>query len=410
MVISQVKRQGHGNNFCYVFYFFVKRESYNQIAGDWVLIKKMQRRERMKKTPLYEKHIDLKGKVIDFGGWALPVEYQGILSEHEAVRTAAGLFDVSHMGEVTVKGPDAEKFIQKMIVNDISSMTDFQIYYSPMCYPDGGVVDDLLVYKYNNQEYLIVINASNTDKDVQWFQDHLEGDVEFKNASENYAELALQGPKAEAILQKLTDANLSRLKFYHFLPEVKIKGITALVSRTGYTGEDGFEIYLDPKDAPFVWDLLLESGKEEGLVPTGLGARDTLRFEACLPLYGQELDQNITPLEAGLGSFVKLNKEDFIGREALIKQKEAGIPRKLVGFEMIDRGIARSHYEVFAEGEKIGFVTTGSFAPSIKKNVGLALIDTKYAVEGGEIQVLVRNKQLKAKIIKKPFFRKSYKK
>lgn len=364
----------------------------------------------MKKTPLYEKHIGLKGKVIDFGGWALPVEYQGILSEHEAVRTAAGLFDVSHMGEVLVKGPDAEKFIQKMIVNDISSMADFQIYYSPMCYPEGGVVDDLLVYKYNNEEYLIVINASNTDKDVQWFQNHLEGDVEFKNVSESYAELALQGPKAEVILQKLTDTNLSQLKFYHFLPEVKIKGITTLVSRTGYTGEDGFEIYMDPKDAPLVWDLLLEAGKEEGLVPTGLGARDTLRFEACLPLYGQELDQDITPLEAGLGSFVKFNKEEFIGKEALMKQKEAGISRKLVGFEMIDRGIPRSHYEVFAEGKKIGFVTTGSFAPSLKKNVGLALIDIKYAVEGGEIQVLVRNKQLKAKIIKKPFFRKSYKK
>jgi len=364
----------------------------------------------MKKTPLYEKHIDFKGKVIDFGGWALPVEYQGILSEHEAVRTAAGLFDVSHMGEVSVKGPDAEKYIQKMVANDISTMTNFQIYYSPMCYPDGGVVDDLLVYKYNNEDYLIVINASNTDKDFQWFQDHLEGNVEVSNMSPCYAELALQGPKSEVILQKLTSTNLDEIKFYHFKPEVKLQGISALVSRTGYTGEDGFEIYLDPKDAPAVWEKLLEAGKEEGLEPAGLGARDTLRFEACLPLYGQEIDKDITPLEAGLGVFVKLNKEDFIGKEALVKQKESGIPRKLVGFEMIDRGIARSHYEVEAGGEKIGFVTTGSFSPSLKKNVGLALIDTKYANEGGEIEVLVRNKKLKAKIIKKPFFRKNYKK
>lgn len=364
----------------------------------------------MKKTPLYDKHVELKGKVIDFGGWALPVEYQGILSEHEAVRTAAGLFDVSHMGEVTVKGPDAEKYIQKMIVNDISSMKNYQIYYSPMCYPDGGVVDDLLVYKYHNEDYLLVINASNTDKDFQWFQDHLEGNVELKNVSADYAELALQGPNAEKILRKLSDANLDELKFYHFLPEIKIQGISALVSRTGYTGEDGFEIYLDPEDAPLVWDKLLEAGKEDSLVPTGLGARDTLRFEACLPLYGQELDKDITPLEAGLGSFVKLDKEDFIGKQALVQQKEAGIPRKLVGFEMIDRGIARSHYEVEAEGEKIGFVTTGSFSPSLKKNIGLALVDADFAQIGGEIDILIRNKKLKARIIKKPFYQKRYKK
>lgn len=365
----------------------------------------------MKKTPLYEQHVNLKGKVVDFGGWALPIEYQGqgILVEHEAVRTAAGLFDVSHMGEVTVKGPDAEKFIQKMIVNDISPMSNFQIYYSPMCYPEGGVVDDLLVYKYHQEEYLLVINASNTDKDFQWLQEHLEGDVEINNISDQCAELALQGPKAEVILQKLTDANLAELDYYHFLPEVNISGVTALISRTGYTGEDGFEIYLDPKDASFLWDKLLAAGKEEGLIPCGLGARDTLRFEVCLPLYGQEIDRDITPLEAGLGYFVKLDKNDFIGKDALMKQKEMGIPRKLVGFEMIDRGIARSHYEVQADGEKIGFVTTGSFSPSLKKNIGLALIDAKYADEGGEIEILVRNKALKGKIIKKPFVKKSVK-
>lgn len=340
----------------------------------------------------------------------MPVEYRGILEEHEAVRTAAGLFDVSHMGEVTVKGPDAEKYIQKMIVNDISTMHNYQIYYSPMCYPDGGVVDDLLVYRYNQEDYLLVINASNTDKDFQWFQDNLEGQVEIANVSAQYGELALQGPKAEKILQKLTDVDLNEIKFFHFHPDLKLKGISALVSRTGYTGEDGFEIYLAAADAPFAWDQLLEAGKEDGLMPAGLGARDTLRFEACLPLYGQEIDKDITPLEAGLGFFVKLNKPGFIGSEALIKQKEEGLPRKLVGFEMIDRGIARSHYEVQAKGEKIGFVTTGSYSPSLKKNIGLALIDAKYAQEGGEIEVLVRNKNLKARIIKKPFYVKKYKK
>jgi aminomethyltransferase len=364
----------------------------------------------MKKTPLYEKHVEFKGKIIDFGGWALPVEYQGIIGEHEAVRSAAGLFDVSHMGEVRVKGPDAEKYIQKMVTNDIAPMHDFQVFYSPMCYPDGGVVDDLLIYKYDHEDYFIVINASNTDKDVRWFLDHLEGNVEVENVSDRYAELALQGPKAEMILQKLADIDLNEIGFFHFRPDVKLNGISALVSRTGYTGEDGFEIYLEPAQAPVIWDKLLEVGKEDGLVPVGLGARDTLRFEACLPLYGQEIDRDITPLEAGLGYFVKLDKEDFIGKEALVKQKEAGIPRKLVGFEMVDRGIARSHYEVFAEGKKIGFVTTGSFAPSIKKNIGLALIDAAYAHEGGQIEVAVRNKNLKARIIKKPFYSKKYKK
>ncbi|MDX9889035.1 MAG: glycine cleavage system aminomethyltransferase GcvT [Anaerovoracaceae bacterium] len=364
----------------------------------------------MKKTPLYEKHVDLKGKIIDFGGWSLPVEYQGILVEHEAVRNAAGLFDVSHMGEVMVTGPDAEKYIQKMIVNDISKQVDFQIFYAPMCYPDGGVVDDLLVYRYNKEKYLLVINASNIDKDVKWLQDHVDGQVEITDLSETYGEVALQGPKSQAILETLTDTKLNDLAFYHFLPEIEIGGISAMVSRTGYTGEDGFEIYVDPLDATFLWDLLLEAGKDQGLIPAGLGARDTLRFEVCLPLYGHELSKAITPLEAGLGGLVKFDKGDFIGREALLEQKDLGVKRTLVGFEMIDRGIARNSNEVYIDGEIIGFVTTGSFAPSLKKNVGMALIDAKYALEGGDIYINVRDKQLKARIIKKPFYEKNYKK
>lgn len=364
----------------------------------------------MKKTPLYENHVELKGRIIDFGGWALPVEYSGIIPEHEAVRNKAGLFDVSHMGEVTVVGDDAEKYIQSIITNDISTLNDYQIAYTTMCYPDGGVVDDLLVYKFNSKKYLLVINASNTEKDYEWFKSHVTGDITVKNMSDNYAQLALQGPKAELILQKLVKTDLNEIEFYHFAENVVIGGINTLVSRTGYTGEDGFELYLSSNDGAKLWDMLLDCGEEYGLVPAGLGARDTLRFEACLPLYGQEIDKNITPLEAGLGFCVKLSKENFIGKDALTRQKLEGLKRKLVAFEMVDRGIPRSHYEILSNGKKIGYVTTGSFSPTLKKNIGLALVDSSYAKEGTEIEVVIRNKSTKAMVIKKPFYSKKYKK
>lgn len=364
----------------------------------------------MKKTPLYEKHIQLKGKMIDFGGWSLPVEYTGIIPEHEAVRTKAGIFDVSHMGEITVKGEDSEKYLQMLLTNDISLLNNNQIAYTAMCYPHGGVVDDLLVYKYSNTDYLLVVNASNTEKDYQWMKENIFGNTEILNVSENYAQLALQGPLAETILQKLTSKNLNEIEFYYFSDNVKVGNIEALVSRTGYTGEDGFELYFAYNKAEEMWDLILEAGKDEGLIPAGLGARDTLRFEASLPLYGHELNENITPLEAGLGFFVKLNKENFIGKEALARQKSEGLQRKIVGFEMIDRGIPRNNYEVYKEGEKIGYVTTGSFSPTLKKNIGLALIDSAYSKEGTEIEILIRNKNSKAKVIKKPFYSKKYKK
>lgn len=364
----------------------------------------------MKTTPLYEKHLEQKGKIIDFGGWALPVEYSGILLEHEAVRTKAGLFDVSHMGEISVKGKDAEKYLQFIVTNDISLLAANQISYTTMCYPDGGVVDDLLVYKNSNTDYLLVVNASNTDKDFEWLESHVFGDVEVKNVSCEYAQLALQGPEAQTILQKLVKEDLNDIEFYHFKSNVDVSGIKTLISRTGYTGEDGFELYFDSLEGPKMWDLLLENGKDEGIVPAGLGARDTLRFEVSLPLYGQEIDKDITPLEAGLGFCVKLSKNDFIGKDALAKQKSEGLKRKIVGFEMVDRGIPRSHYEVFADGKKIGYVTTGSFSPTLKKNIGLALIDAECAKEGTDIEISIRNKNIKAKIIKKPFFNKKYKK
>jgi aminomethyltransferase len=279
-----------------------------------------------------------------------------------------------------------------------------------MCYPDGGVVDDLLIYKLGSEDYLLVVNAPNTDKDFQWMLENRNNDVNILNVSDSYAQLAIQGPNAQGILQKLARQPLDEIRFYHFNPKAELDGMEALISRSGYTGEDGFEIYVRPNEVQKLWDTLLEAGKEDGLVPAGLGARDTLRFEAALPLYGQEISENISPLEAGLGKFVKLDKEEFIGKPALARQKEEGIPRKLVGFEMVDRGVPRSHYEVYANGAKIGHVTTGSYSPSLKKNIGLALLDGSYSETGTGVEVVVRNRNLKAVIVETPFYKKKYKK
>ncbi|NGQ94746.1 glycine cleavage system aminomethyltransferase GcvT [Brevibacillus sp. SYP-B805] len=360
----------------------------------------------LKRTPLYPVYARYGGKTIDFGGWELPVQFSSITEEHEAVRTRAGLFDVSHMGEVEVKGADALAYLQRLTTNDVSRLEAGQAQYSAMCYPDGGTVDDLLVYKLADDHYLLVINASNIDKDFAWMQQHLAGDVRIENVSPQTAQLAIQGPLAETILQKLTDTNLSEIGSFRFKTDVKLDGIPALVSRTGYTGEDGFEIYLDADKAVALWEKLLEAGKEEGLLPCGLGARDTLRFEARLPLYGQELSKEITPIEAGIGFAVKTDKAvPFIGQEVLKAQKENGAPRKLVGIEMIDRGIPRSHYPVFAGDEPIGEVTTGTQSPTLKKNVGLALIKTAYAALGTELFVEIRGKRLKARVVATPFYK-----
>ncbi|ASS74980.1 glycine cleavage system protein T [Tumebacillus algifaecis] len=361
--------------------------------------------ENLKKTPLFEVYPNYNGKIIDFGGWALPVQYSGILDEHEAVRNRAGLFDVSHMGELIVTGTDALANIQKWITNDASKLADGQAIYSPMCYENGGVVDDLLVYKKGDHNYLIVVNASNIEKDFAWVQEHAFGDVSIHNASDETAQLALQGPLAEQVLQKMTDADLSQIKYFWFLDNVDVAGIKCLVSRTGYTGEDGFELYCAATDVAKLWDSILATGKEDGVLPIGLGARDTLRFEARLPLYGQEITENISPLESGLGFFVKLDKGDFIGREVLAKQKEEGVKRKLVGFEMTERGIPRTHYEVQVDGVKIGEVTTGTMGPTVKKNIGLALIDVQYATIGQELDIIIRNKPVKGVIIKTPFYK-----
>lgn len=366
--------------------------------------------ESVKKTALYDAHVALGGKIIDFAGWELPVQYEGIIEEHEAVRNAAGMFDVSHMGEVELKGPDAFKFVQNLVTNDVSTLNDNQILYAMMCYENGGVVDDLLVYKFSQDHYYLVINASNVDKDFAWMQEQSKGyDISLENVSPSVSELAIQGPLAQDILQKVVDVDLKEIGFFYCNRNVTIEGAKCLVSRTGYTGEDGFEVYTDNDSIMKVWNKLMEVGAPMGLKPAGLGARDTLRFEAALPLYGNEIDKDITPLEAGLGFFVKLAKENFIGKDALVKQKEEGLPRKTVGFEM-EKGIPRHGYEVVVDGVQIGVVTTGYFSPTLKKNIGLALIDAKYGEMGSEIGIQVRKKVFPATIVSKRFYQKNYKK
>ena len=351
-----------------------------------------------RKTPLYDEHINLGGKVVDYAGWLLPVQYEGLVHEHEAVRNKAGLFDVSHMGAINVSGKDAMAYLDFLLTNDISKMEDNQIIYTFMCYPHGGVVDDLLVYKFTDDEYLLVVNASNSDKDHEWMEEQKkEYDVVIDNQSSETAILALQGPEAEKILQKLTDTNLSELKTFYIKRNTKVSGIDALVSRNGYTGEDGFEIYTDNEGVIKIWKDLLEAGEEFGLKPAGLGSRDTLRFEAMLPLYGQEISEDMNPLEAGLKFFVKFNKEsDFIGKDELKKAWDAGLKKKMVGFEMTGRGIPRAGYEVQKNGEVIGHVTTGYMSPTLKKNIGNAIINSEHTELGNEIDIMVRNKPVKA--------------
>lgn len=362
----------------------------------------------LKRTPLFAVYERYGAKTIDFGGWELPVQFSSIKEEHEAVRTRAGLFDVSHMGEFVVKGNDSLSFLQKMMTNDVAKLRDGRAQYTLMCYEDGGTVDDLLIYKKAEGHYLLVVNAANIEKDFAWLNEHLVGDVELANISQEIAQLALQGPLAEQVLQKLTNTELSAIRFFSFQDEVSMNGIKTLVSRTGYTGEDGFEIYCRAEDAIALWEAILEAGKEEGVLPCGLGARDTLRFEAALPLYGQELSKDITPIEAGLGFAVKTNKDaDFIGKDVLKKQKEEGTARKLAGIEMMDKGIPRHGYKVFANGEEIGFITTGTQSPTLKKNIGLALIKSEFTEVNTEVEIEIRGKRLKAKVVATPFYKRA---
>ncbi len=362
----------------------------------------------LKRTPLYERHVALGGRMVDFGGWELPVQYTGILKEHEKVRTQCGLFDVSHMGEITVQGPGADAFVQHLVTNDVSAIHPGQTLYSPMCYPDGGTVDDLIIYQMAPNDYLLVVNAANTDKDFAWMCEQAGTDVKLENRSADYGQIAIQGPMAQQILQQVCDVNLETIPFFAFQSGGQVAGCKAIVSRTGYTGEDGFEVYVSAEQTGLVWDALLHAGGD-AICPVGLGARDTLRFEAKLPLYGQELSADITPLEAALGFFVKLNKEDFIGAQALRAQKAQGLSRKLVEIEMIDRGMPRAHLPIRAAGQEIGHTTSAGVAPTLKKTLALGLVDAAYIQPGTEVEIMVRGKGLKARVVKGGFYKKQTK-
>ena len=347
--------------------------------------------------------------MIDFGGWDMPVQYPaGTIEEHLRTRNHAGLFDVSHMGEIDVRGADAITFVNHITSNDVSKLVDGQAQYSTLTTPQGTVIDDLLVYRLAADHLLLVVNAGTTDKDWEWIQSHHAGEpVELNNVSSNYCQLALQGPDAQSILQKLTELQLEEIKYYHFKTGT-VDGVDAIVSRTGYTGEDGFEVYAASDRAEQLWNKILNagnSGSENGVLPCGLAARNTLRLEAGMALYGHEIDETTTLLEANLGWICKLDKGDFIGREALARQKEGGVKRKLVGFEVTDRGIARDDQEVVIDGERVGKVTSGSPAPFLKKNIGFAYVPIENANVGQEIQIDVRGRLVGAQIVKTPFYK-----
>lgn len=359
-----------------------------------------------KRTCLYDKHVALGALISPFGGFDMPIQYTNIVDEHNAVRQACGIFDVSHMGEVLVTGPESEKFVNYIFTNDIAGAPDGKIFYGMMCHPTGGVVDDLLVYRMGAQRFFLVINASNIDKDVAWIMEHAKDfDVVVENQSEKYGEVAVQGPKTEEIVERILGIHCSDLAFYT-CKEVEIAGETIIISRTGYTGEDGFEIYASHAFTNEVWDKLVGSGEVK---PCGLGCRDTLRFEVGLPLYGDELTDEITPLEAGLDMFAKLDK-DFIGRDALAAQKAEGLKRKIVGIELKDKAIPRHGYEVEADGKVIGVVTTGYNSISTGKSVCMAMLEIDYAKLDTEVAVRIRKKVFPGVVTKKRFYDKNYKK
>ena len=359
------------------------------------------------RTCLYDRHLAAGAKMVEFGGFDMPLYYSDITDEHNAVRKDCGVFDVSHMGEVLVTGKDAEAYVQHIFTNDIAGAPVGKIFYGMMLYPDGGTVDDLLVYKMGAEKYFLVINAANIDKDFAWMQEHTAGyDVTVENQSGIYGQLAVQGPQAEAVVGEVLGLDCKELVFYTF-KEIPHNGETLIVSRTGYTGEDGFEIYGSHAYICAAWDKLLESGR---LKPCGLGCRDTLRFEVGLPLYGDELSAEITPIMAGLGMFVKPDAKDFIGKEAIVKQKAEGAPQKLVGIELEGRAIPRHGYEVYAGEELIGTVTTGYQSISTGKSVCMALIDPRFATLGTEVQIQIHRRRQNGIVVKKRFYAKSYKK
>ncbi len=344
--------------------------------------------------------------MIDFAGFYMPVQYKGIMEEHRRVRATVGIFDVSHMGEFEISGENAEAFLQRMTINDVSKLSVHQIQYSAMCYDDGGIVDDLLVYRFPDK-FMLVVNASNIDKDFAWLQQHLGAGVQLKDRSADFSLLALQGRYAKDIVQKLTTLNVNTIQYYWF-SMAELSGVQAMISRTGYTGEDGFEIMFAPEHSEKIWNNLMTAGKVYDIEPIGLGARDTLRLEVGFCLYGNDIDKSTHPLEAGLGWITKLNKGDFVGRDPIMSAKEAGLIRKLVGFEIKSKAFPRKGYEIFDGTRKIGIVTSGTFSPVLEKSIGMGYVDLSHAEEGAVIDISIRGQAVRAEVVKLPFYKRPY--
>ncbi len=357
----------------------------------------------LRRTPLHAAHVRLGARMIGFGGWDMPVQYTGIVEEHRTARTAAGCFDVSHMGEFEFRGRDATRALQRLTTNDVGALEVGQVQYSLLCYEDGGIVDDLTLYRLADEHYMMTVNAANIDKDWAWVAQHLAGQVEAENASAETGLIAVQGPRAEGLVGPLSDMDVTRIGYYRFA-RGRVAGAPAIISRTGYTGEDGFELYLPAEKTEAVWEALLAAGKPDGVGPAGLGARDTLRLEMKYALYGNDIDQTTNPLEAGLGWVVKLGKGEFIGKGAIERVKAEGPRRRLVGFEMIDRGVARHGYRLFRSGAEVGQVTSGSYGPSVDRYIGTGYVTAALSAIGTEIEVEIRGRPQKARVAKTPFY------
>src|SRR5664279_4199228 len=360
----------------------------------------------LRTTPLNSAHRALGAKMVDFGGWDMPVQYSGIIDEHNTVRNAVGLFDVSHMGEIDIRGAEAAKLTDYVTTNNVAKLKIGQAHYSGLLYAHGGFVDDILVHKVADDHFFLCVNASNQEKDYEHIRSQNRLDAQVELSSAHYAQLAIQGPKAQATLQKLTPVHLAGIKYYWFT-DGQVAGIPARIAHTGYTGEDGFEIYVPPAEAARIWNEVMTAGAEFGIKPCGLGARNTLRLEAKMALYGHEIDASISPLEAGLGWIVKLDKGEFVGRDALLKQKETGIRRKLIGFEMRGRGIGRDGYEVRLNGAPAGWVTSGGPAPALNKNIGLCYLPIEQSVPGTSIEIMIRNQPVDAVTVETPFYKRA---
>ncbi|MEW6061117.1 MAG: glycine cleavage system aminomethyltransferase GcvT [Bacteroidota bacterium] len=360
----------------------------------------------MKRTPFFSIHQRLGAKIVPFAGYEMPVQYSGIVEEHHTVRNTVGVFDVSHMGEFFVEGPQALSFLQQVTINDVSKLVPGKAQYSAMCYDNGGIVDDLLVYRLAEDSFMVVVNAANIDKDWEWMKSHCPSEVKFENKSDNIALLAIQGPKSQVTLQKLTQVNLSSIPYYHFVQGM-LAGVDMIISRTGYTGELGFEIYFDGVHAENIWDAIFDAGKEFNIAPIGLGARDTLRLEMGYCLYGNDIDQTTHPLEAGLGWITKLDKGEFIGKAAIQQAKAEGLKRKLVGLMLNDKAIPRHGYSIIlADGFAIGTVTSGTFSPSLGKGIAMGYVSLSHSTIGSPVYIEVRGKKVEARVVQTPFLKK----